>query len=264
MSIQIIQRQSGKMICSALRIVTALALVCTVSSCGQSDKVNNAASTNTQGSQVSEERLAGSLSERIRFMLDSDSDGLKPEQIEMLNRALENDGKVSHADYEQAWQNYQQCMVSKGYKPEPLMRYQDGLYASTTTRKTMPSQEQEEKFQQDFSECRAGYVTYVDELYRLATGNHGLFVEPTVAIVQCLKEKNLVPSSYTPQQFSEERDHYLDLLSKYSEEGLTDANARARRESFTPDLGRADVMTCMVSNGWDPPSDEREPWNPLG
>lgn len=261
---QLIQRRSGKAIRATLRIITALALVCTVSSCGQGDEPDHATPSNIQGAQAGAERLAGSLSERVHFVLDMDGANLKPEQSEMLNRALKNDGKVSHADYEQAWRNYQQCMVSKGYQPEPLMRYQDGLYASTTVRNTLPSKEQEEKFQHDFGECRSGYVTYVDELYRMAIGNQSLFFDPTVAIVQCLKEKELVPASYTPQRFSEERDRYLELLGEYREEGSADANARARRESFTPDFGKADVMTCMVSNGWDPPSDERAPWNPLG
>ena len=183
----------------------------------------------------------------------------------MLNRALENDGRVSRADYEQAWRNYRQCMVAKGYTEDPLPRYGDGLYASTSGADTKGMTEEERnKFREDWIECRSDYVLYVDELYRAAVGNQTLLVEPAAGTVQCLRQKELVPSSYTPKRFTDEQGRYYDLLAKYREEGAADASARAAREAFSIDLGNAGVMTCLVANGWDPPVDGQQRWKPLG
>ena len=191
---------------------------------------------------------------------------MQQEQIDMLDRALRNGARVSRADYEQAWENYQQCMISKGYTREPVQRYANGLYASSSATNTEHmTKEQVTKFDEDYRECRVAYVLYVDETYRMAAGNADLLIDPSTGTVQCLRTKALAPKNYTARQFSEEKQKYYELVPKYQyENALPDANARAAREAFGIDLGNAGVMTCLVANGWDPPVDGQQRWKPLG
>lgn len=80
---------------------------------------------------VEGQRIASSMSDHVQLLLDlnqknldgqMDGTPMSEHQVAILKRALAAGGKVSRADYEQAWASYRQCIVNKGYASPPIMK----------------------------------------------------------------------------------------------------------------------------------------------
>ena len=145
-------------------------------------------------------RLAGSLDEYIDALI-ADTEWTTDYEREILERAKANGG-VSVTDYEQTWSRYKQCMLDKGYKEIILIKYPNGLYHEA------PYQEgttlQMAKHDQDMQTCMAD-VGAVAQVYQMQIGNPTLFSDKNEAIVDCFRRNNLVPLTYTAQQYAQER-----------------------------------------------------------
>lgn len=80
---------------------------------------------------VEGQRIASSMSDHVQLLLDlnqknldgqMDGTPMSEHQVAILKRALAAGGRVSRADYEQAWASYRQCIVNKGYASPPIMK----------------------------------------------------------------------------------------------------------------------------------------------
>ncbi|WP_033516723.1 hypothetical protein [Bifidobacterium cuniculi] len=184
-------------------------------------------------------------------------------QVDMLRRALEHDGVVSAADYEQAWSNYRQCVVDKGYNAPPAVRYGNGLYSPVFTTDTNGlTQEQDLKVSEDTSTCFMEYTISVDEMYRYATANPDMLTDPDEATVDCLQRSKAAPTSYTVAQYRKEKAAYDQDLSQQYESG-TDVT-KDPDKFYTISLDDPAVVTCMVANGSTLFSTPEQSWKPFG
>lgn len=122
-------------------------------------------------------------------------------QIAILERSVQA-GSISASDYEKAWANYRQCVVDKG-QPEPeLDRYSNGLYAQ---RGLTGSSEKVGAFSAVSVPCHTAEVLYVAMVYNVQIGNPNLYQDPYVQFVDCLQRAEVVPKSYTAEDFQRER-----------------------------------------------------------
>lgn len=205
-------------------------------------------------------QMAGSVSERIKNLLEYHAD-MDQSQRQMLERALANEGEVSHADYLTAWDNYRQCLIAKGYNP-PTMRLINGVYIHQTKIDTSGmSEAQQDKLNRDVDGCQARYVLSVDDIYRLNVANPGLYSNPDVALVDCLRRHALVPKDYSVDQYRAESERFFDTDvsdTKTEREAYT-----KRREAFSFDFNAPQARTCVVTNDSSLLIDELEAWKPL-
>ena len=74
---------------------------------------------------------------------------MSDQQRSALERAVQNDGKVSRSDYERAWSDYRQCIVDKGYSVPELQRYSSGVYALPSYDTSKATREQTSKLSED-------------------------------------------------------------------------------------------------------------------
>lgn len=95
-------------------LVTILMLSCMLclGACG-AESANKQHSDNAWLSGESGERSASSLRASIQSVMN---DPMEDSQRAMLQRALDNGGEVSHADYLSAWNSYKQYMVHKCHR----------------------------------------------------------------------------------------------------------------------------------------------------
>lgn len=180
-------------------------------------------------------------------------------QHDMLERALQHDGMVSRADYLTAWDNYRQCMVSKGYTEPPLTDI-NGIYLSGTSITTgNVDTQQVEKFTQDDGDCWGRYLLQVDTVYRMGQGNPELYVDLDTRLVDCLHRHNLVADDYTVAQFKRE-DQTLMHSTINSSEDLR----RKMDDAYSFDMNDPQVLTCIATNNPSLISNQKKPWKPLG
>ena len=176
------------------------------------------------GGVVSKQKLAASLSEWID---QRETAGDIPQsQKAVLNKAKQT-GKISTSDYENAWSDYKQCMVGKGYKEIKLIKYPSGLYTEAGHRQGTPTQESQ--YVQDQEDCSDTYVSGIQDVYGIIVGNPDLYASQSEAVVDCLHRASLVPKNYTADQFNEEI-------------------SAAKNTSF--DMDNAQVRSCLASNGY--------------
>ncbi len=206
-------------------------------------------------------QMAGSVSERIKNLLEYHTD-MDQSQRQMLERALANEGKISHADYLTAWDNYRQCLVDKGYST-PTMRMINGVYIHQTKLDTSGmSEAQQDKLNRDIDGCQTRYVLSVDDIYRLNVANPGLYSNPDVALVDCLRRHALVPKDYSVNQYRAEGERFFDADVS---DAKTEREAYSkRREAFSFDFNDPQARTCVVTNDSSLLIDELEAWKPLG
>ena len=145
-------------------------------------------------------RLAGSLDEYIDSLI-ADTEWTTDYEREILERAKANGG-VSVTDYEQTWSRYKQCMLDKGYKEIILVKFPNGIYHEASYRGG--TERQMAKYHKDVNICMAD-VGAVAQVYQMQIGNPTLFSDKNEAIVDCFRRNNLVPLTYTAQQYAQER-----------------------------------------------------------
>lgn len=251
------------------RLITAVFLfVVFLGGCsGHSDSEENSTSAPENNSG----RVAASLSERINFLLSNElsSQAMSERQKTILRHALQNAGVVSKGDYDKAWANFQQCMTSKGYTRPRVPTDGNGLRSALFSPFLGNATEQQQnRFHADWSECYEQEYMAVDEVYRMHIGNPNLLSDPTAALVDCLHKYGLVPKSYTITQYrDEERKSQQVFTNNLSTSGVKDANREALRQ-FTFDTADPQVSTCLVATGKDglfrDNSDESDVWRPFG
>ncbi|WP_125963692.1 hypothetical protein [Bifidobacterium dolichotidis] len=178
--------------------------------------------------------------------LDQNKDTMNDTQREIIERAIQNDGKISDADYERAWQSYNQCIVNKGYNPQPLTQiegiYLDGVY--------MPANKADDalqqKFESDLWSCTTENNREVQHLYSISKGNPNL-IAGDAAAVDCLHRNNLVPKNYTLKEFTQEKEQY-DNIHAESEDPASLATAQKAANSLSFDLNDNTTKLCLVAN----------------
>lgn len=216
-------------------------------------------------------KIASSLSERIQNLLamnDTLSQPMSEKQIAILKRALDHDGKVSKTDYDQAWSNYQQCVIDKGYAAPTSTIYSDGIRGSTTvTDADDRGEDALHKAQDDSGACLSSEYLMVDEMYRLSLGNPQLYADRDEGFVDCLKRKELVDPSYTAQQFKKEFEQSGEEYEANPEQYPPKEAWQKSQEVYSFDFYDSQVQYCFATNGhdvktWAPESDEGV-WHPF-
>lgn len=210
------------------------------------------------------DKVAANTSERIQFLLNWDREEdhmMDQSQIDMLERALTNNGEVSRSDYLTSWDNYRQCVVNKGYTSPPIHQI-DGIYIhQTKSDMTGMSEEQQEKATQDNNDCQSKYNLAVDEIYTTNVANPGLYRDPDVALVDCLHRNNLVSREYTLQQYHEESQKFSDM--DVSGARTQQEAYNKRRAAYSFDFNNPTVRTCVVANDSNLFIDQLDVWKPF-
>lgn len=252
--------RSPRVVAGAVAVMIALG--CSACGAGASGGSSSSGSGSPSASSSSqgEEKIASSLEERAKFLLDyKDKEYARSdEQTAMLQRAVDNGGVVSRADYEAAWNNYKQCLVDKGYVAPQLYRFPHGLYAIPGTDNTGLTQEQSDKAGSDAVYCYSVYTMQVNDQYRLQFGNEALTSDDYQAIVDCLHKQGVAPSSYTKSQFEADYEKHTESV-----EGNGSGTDGTDDSSYHVDLSDPSVGECLVANGWDPEVG-RVYWKPFG
>ncbi len=262
----IVESEHGKvemMVRGMFRVVAgAVACVCLVAgggcggaSGGASPSSSSAGASQQSSSRQGEEKIASSLEERAKFLLDyKDKEYARSdEQTAMLQRAVDNGGVVSRADYEAAWNNYKQCLVDKGYVAPQLVTYPNGIHDLPRGDPSVRlSTEQSKKLTQDEVYCYSVYTINVNDLYNLAFANDALLTDSQQAIVDCFHKQGLMPVSYTKEQYLKEWDEYGETgdMTVFSFDPL--------------DMG---IRECQTANGMGVdygPNDNLPTWKPFG
>ncbi|PAU69471.1 hypothetical protein B1400_0837 [Bifidobacterium italicum] len=195
-------------------------------------------------------------------MNDTLSQPMSEKQIAILKTALDHDGKVSKTDYDQAWSNYQQCIIDKGYAAPTSTMYANGI-RGTITQTDVEGRGDDvfQKTQDDSSACRLSEYLYVDEMYRLSLGNPNLYSDRSEGLVDCLKRNQLVNPSYTAQQYEKEFEENGTVYSKQLQQHSPNEAWNLSKEAFSFDFDDGQVQYCFATNGldvktWGPESDE--------
>lgn len=233
-------------------LLTAV-IILTSAACGNTDHTGDA-NWNTGANMT---KVADTLPDYVRDVLTDE--GMDQSQRDMLERALQHDGMVSRADYLTAWNNYRQCMVSKGYAEPPLTEV-GGMYIRQQSMDINGlTAQQQDKLEKDGIECRSKYVLQVDTVYRIGQGNPGLYSDPATSLVDCLRRRNLVPKDYTVERFRREEQAQEDVTADTTEE------LHGKMEAvFTFDTSDPQVLTCVVANDPVLVSHRLTPWRPYG
>ncbi|WP_125963694.1 hypothetical protein [Bifidobacterium dolichotidis] len=179
-------------------------------------------------------------------ILNQDNNTMNDTQREIIERAIQNNGKVSDADYERAWQAYNQCLVDKGYNPQPLVQV-EGIYLSSFDRDSIDNEELQQKFEQDVNSCLFGNVMEVQGLYTAGKDNPNLIAGQEAA-VDCLHRRNLVPESYTLADFEREDTQYHDTFANSKDPFALDTRKKAS-EKLSFNLDDSVARLCLVANG---------------
>lgn len=160
----------------AVAVICCLALLVGCTGCGALKEGSRRERQSQQGQSSQQgERIALSLKDYARSLLDSDGGKISDQQKSALEKAASG-GKVSQADYERAWADYKQCIVDKGYAEPTFDKYDNGIYA-------LPS-----------------YNT----VYRLQLGNPKLLLDDKEVAADCLRKEGIKPKDYTADKL--ERD----------------------------------------------------------
>ncbi|EFA23194.1 hypothetical protein BIFGAL_03311 [Bifidobacterium gallicum DSM 20093 = LMG 11596] len=71
--------------------------------------------------------MAVSQKDYVALLLQQ-TDGRAPDSVkDTLQRALDHEGTISQQDYNQAWQNFSQCIVDCGYSQPVLFTLSNGM-----------------------------------------------------------------------------------------------------------------------------------------
>lgn len=167
-------------------------------SSGKSDPFDRMMSEN-QG-----QKLASSLDAYIdkaikdmetdQYTIEADPTGKAREHTLDVLRAAKERGGLTVSEYESAWAGYKQCMLDRGYKEIILIKQSNGLYKEAAHRGGTP--EQEVRFSDDQTDCKAMNVFGIDSVYQAQVGNPGLYRNVFEGILDCFRRENLAPKGY--------------------------------------------------------------------
>ena len=148
---------------------------------------------------VEGQRIASSMSDHVQLLLDlnqknldgqMDGTPMSEHQVAILKLALAAGGRVSRADYEQAWASYRQCIVNKGYAAPPVMKVGEFYQAQWSMASVEGQEAREEKLREDDMACGKSEMLNVNEVYQRQHSNPNLYRNPSEG-VDCLHRNNL-------------------------------------------------------------------------
>ena len=223
-----------------LAVVTCCVML--LSSCSHPGSPHTSVSSESPSASQTGARLASSLKAYAQSILDADKQSQKmgDEQRNVVEKAAKGDSTVSRADYEQAWANYKQCIVSRGWT-SPNLREADGLYAEPPINAENMTEAQMTKLSQDTDYCARTYVVDVDQLYRTQVANPTLSKANVQLIVKCLVANGVVSSDYTAEEF--------------------------QKDSSGLDFSDSKVQSCLIKYGYhavDGTKEKDSLWKPMG
>ena len=258
-----------RVVAGAVAVMLALGCsACGAGGGGGSSSSGSGSPSASSSSQDEGQKIASSLGERAKFLLDyKDKEYPRSdEETAMLQRAVDNGGVVSRADYEAAWNNYKQCLVDKGYVAPQLYKYPHGLYDLPATDHNGLTQEQSDKADSDAVYCYSTYTMQVNDQYCLQFGNEALTSDDYQAIVDCLHKQGVAPASYTKEQYKNDAEEWEDSLASGDDSASPqDASASANEESaYHIDFDDPNASECLVANGWSYDNGLKTEWRPLG
>ena len=225
----------------AVAVICCLASLVGCHGCGVLKEGPQRERQSQQGqSSQQDERIASSLKDYARSLLDSDGGKISDQQKSALEKAASG-GKVSQADYERAWADYKQCIVDKGYAEPTFDKYDNGIYALPSYNTDGASKEAVSKLNDDLYSCSTLHVTDVNTVYRLQLGNPELLLDDREVAVDCLRKEGIKPKNYT-----------VDKLEKDLESGES-AGLRDNRKA----------LTCLVTAGVNVAASDETVWYPL-
>lgn len=137
---------------------------------------------------VEGQRIASSISDHVQLLLDlnqknldgpMDGTPMSEHQVAILKRVLAAGGRVSRADYEQAWASYRQCIVDKGYAAPPVMKVGEFYQAQWSMASVEGQEAREEKLREDDMACGISEMLNVNEVYQRQHSNPNLYRNPS-------------------------------------------------------------------------------------
>lgn len=222
---------------------------------------------------VEGQRIASSMQDYVQLVLDFDQKArngqiqgapMGDRQVAILERALENGGRVSRTDYEQAWASYRQCVVNKGYTAPPIMKVGEFYQAQWSMASVEGQEAREEKLREDDMACGMAEMLNVNEVYQRQNSNPNLYRNPSEGVVDCLHRNNLVKTAYTAKDYDEENRRF-DKYWNDRRMGRAPTIAETHGH-FSFDYSNVDAATCLANNHEAMDVQEYKPpeWKPFG
>lgn len=222
---------------------------------------------------VEGQRIASSMSDHVQLLLDlnqrnldgrMDGTPMSEHQVAILKRALAAGGRVSRADYEQAWASYRQCIVNKGYASPPIMKGGEFYQAQWSMASVEGQEAREKKLREDDMACGISEMLNVNEVYQRQHSNPALYRNPSEGVVDCLRHNNLVKASYTAKEYDEENRRF-DKYWNDRRMGRAPTIAETHGH-FSFDYSDVDAATCLANNHEAMDVQECKPpeWKPFG
>lgn len=225
----------------AIAVICCLALLVGCTGCGALKEGLRRERQSQQGQSSQQgERIASSLKDYARSLLDSDGGKISDQQKSALEKAASG-GKVSQADYERAWADYKQCIIDKGYAEPTFDKYDNGIYTLPSYNTDGASKEAIRKLNDDLTSCSMLHVTDINTVYRLQLGNPKLLLNDKEVAADCLRKEGIKP-----------KDYIADKLEKDLESGES-AGLRDNRKA----------LTCLVTAGVNVTASDETVWYPL-
>lgn len=257
-----------------LSMASYFLVVCVIlgtTACGTQESAQDTTGNVPSLASSSQARIASSISAYIEFLLDNDKTAsvhMSDRQKAILNRALQNNGDISKADYDTAWSNFQQCVVDKGYKSPVITQYANGLRGTTFLVDVGDrGDEVLRKVLSDEGLCLQQEYGSVSDIYRMSVDNPGMIQDHDEGVADCLRRHTLVDKSYTGKDFSKEREESQELYSKLIESHPTQEATTQSWDAYSFDMQDAQAQVCLVTNSIDIRAelpDDSEVWHPFG
>ncbi|KAB5607951.1 hypothetical protein [Bifidobacterium jacchi] len=217
----------------AAAVVAAAALMLVATACG--GRPQSEAVPTTPLTAGSNEKLAPSMQAFAQRLLRENGSLMTDKQRKVVESVTKS-GKVSVAEYEESLSDYKQCMLSRGYKEIIFIDIGEGLKVEAGHMEG--SRDRETKYRNDMGECMDLHYGTIDTIYRSQVGNTSLLLNHYEAVADCLKKADLVPSSYTGDQY---RKEYNDWV-------MSDSNNKQWTFSYSKD-NYAKANVCVFANG---------------
>lgn len=224
-------------------ILLGAMLICCAGACGAREDSSGNSGSGTSGLQASSTHAGGKLAASLKDYLTNmnakvQKDSSVSDSQKQIMEKSANNGVISAADYEAAWNNYKNCMTDRGYSTPVLRKFPNGMYQLPGINGKGGTQEQQNRLSSDSPYCLDSEVTAVDTAYSVQIGNPGLLSDPDEAMVDCFHKTGLVPASYTAQQWLKEK-----TAAQKSEDAQTHYS--------TPTLNMKDpqIRGCIAANG---------------
>ncbi|KFI48110.1 hypothetical protein [Bifidobacterium biavatii] len=226
-----------------LSVAFVLVVVSATAACSDAQDAKQAATNETSAGGA---RIASSRSDYIEQLLQENDKATYPmadSQLEMLKRALNNDGKISTSDYERSWSDYSQCIMDRGWSKPVLNHFPNGIIDNSGMNLGGLTEQQHKQVMQDVIECSNLYTVGVDAVYGMQVGNPSLWQDLDQAIVDCLHKNNLVSKEYDADQYQK------------------DFNNRGKGETVL-NFDDMSVRGCLAANGSTLSNQSDELWDP--